>query len=357
MKLLRPKSRRTRTGCHHDHAIGLDLGAGAARVAVLTFPRGDTTTSRVVAEQLASIPLMPGTVVNGAVADPGALTAALKELWRTHDLDCRHVILGVASPQIQVRELQVPHLDPEQQAKALPFQAREVIALPLDQVVLDFTPLGGPDPETNLVDGLLVASPREPVMRAVAAVEAAGLKVSRVDLSSFGVLRAIAHRSAPLEAVIDLGAHLTTVVVHRDGVPRLVRTLPRGGDEVTRQLAQQLQLDPAEAEAVKCRDGLDADAVTAGVIRDLLAPLLTDLRTSLNYFRSSHGGARIEQVSLTGGAALLPGLADAVASQVGAPTTVVSAGQLLDPAAPGAPDTEPGPASALSIGLAMGAAA
>lgn len=361
MKLLRRAGGRTGASCHHGHAIGLDFGATAVRVAVLSFPRHDGTTS-IVADQLGSMPLRPGTVVNGAVADPAALTAALKELWRTQDIDCRHVILGVASPQVQVRELQMPDLDPAQRAKALPFQAREVIALPLDQVVLDFAPLGGPAEDTRLVDGLLVASPREPVMRAVAAVEAAGLKVARVDLASFGLLRAIAHEGTPLEAVIDLGAHLTTVVVHQDGVPRLVRTLARGGEEITRQLAEQLRVEPHEAELIKRRDGVAADSETTATLRDLLAPLLTDIRTSINYFRSSHAGARIERVSLTGGTALLPGLADAVATQVGAPTTVTSPGRLLMPSpTPGRPDTDTDPASAsasaLSIGLAMGAAA
>lgn len=363
MKLLRRPGGRTGTSgpsgpaCHHGHAIGLDFGATAVRVAVLSFPQRDGTR-RVVADQLGGIALPPGTVVNGVVTDPPALTAALKELWRTADIGCRHVILGVASPQIQVRELKVPDLDPARRAQALPFQAREVIALPLDQVVLDFAALGGPDAETHLVNGLLVASPREPVMVAVAAVEAAGLKVARVDLASFAALRAVAEGGSSAEAVIDLGAHLTTVVVHQDGVPKLVRTLARGGEEITRQLAEQLKVGAQEAEQVKCRDGLSAPGPASLILQDLLAPFLTDIRTSINYFRSSHAGARIDQVSLTGGSALLPGLAEAVASQVGAPTSVATPGQLLDPT-PRSKGQAPDPtwATAQSIGLAMGAAA
>ena len=131
-----------------------------------------------------------------------------------------------------------------------------MIALPLDQVVLDFAPLGAPDADTNLVDGLLVASPREPVLIAVAAVEAAGLKVVRVDLSSFAVLRSSADDDLAVEAVIDIGAHLTTVVVHEHGVPKLVRTLTRGGEELTRRLAERLDITLEDAEEVKCASGL-----------------------------------------------------------------------------------------------------
>ena len=48
--------------------------------------------------------------------------------------ECRNVILGVANQQVIVRDMSMPNLDPDQRAKALPFQAREIVALPMDQV-------------------------------------------------------------------------------------------------------------------------------------------------------------------------------------------------------------------------------
>ena len=38
----------------------------------------------------------------------------------------------------------MPSLDTATQAKALPFQAKEIVALPIDQVVLDFCVLRKP---------------------------------------------------------------------------------------------------------------------------------------------------------------------------------------------------------------------
>ncbi len=152
------------------------------------------------------------------------------------------MILGVANPQAVVRPLQIPNLSAAQRAKALPFQAREIIALPLDEVILDYAQVGAPDPVTGMVSGLLIATPRGPVLAAVDAVEKAGLKVARVDLASFGALRSIADEHLGVQAVIDVGAHLTSIVIHHHGVPRLVRTVARGGDELTEQLAEKLSL-------------------------------------------------------------------------------------------------------------------
>ena len=349
---------RDRKAVRHDgNAIGLDLGATSVRAAALTLKtRGGDL--QVHTKTLGGVPLAPGTVVNGEVVDRAALTAAIKRLWKTYDIGSDDVILGVANPQVLVRELRIPDLDPHQRARALPFQAKDVIAMPLDQVVLDFAPLGNPVSDPHLMDGLLVASPREPVVSAIKAVEAAGLTVVRVDLSSFALLRSSADGRFGVEVVIDLGAHLTTIVVHEQGVPKLVRTLARGGEELTVQLAERLEISLDMAEDAKCANGLDTPGDVSVALKELVAPLLADIRSSVNYFRSSQPGAQIERVSLTGRAAALTGLDVALALQLDVPAECVSPTRLLETRGKHTSKTsDEGWATALSVGLAMGVAA
>ena len=80
------------------------------------------------------------------VVDQAVVTAALKELWQAYKFECRNVILGITNQQLVVRDMTMPNLSPDQRAKALPFQAREIVALPMDQVLIDFTQLGELDP-------------------------------------------------------------------------------------------------------------------------------------------------------------------------------------------------------------------
>ena len=342
------------------HAIGLDIGATAVRASVLAQGMLEGRPS-VTVQSIGRVDLAEGVVVNGVVHEPGALTAALKRLWSENKFEGRNVILGIANQQVLVRDMSVPDLDPVRQRKALPFQAREIVALPIEQVILDFCRLGDPDPETNTVRGLLVATPREPVLTLVNAVERAGLKVARVDLSSFGSLRAIADEDLAVEAIIDVGAHLTTIVVHNQGVPKLVRTLPRGGAAITEQLSDRLSVPPHEAEAIKCTTGLEdpRDEVTRALIEGL-RPLVAEIRTSIGYYRSTNDGAQIERISLTGGGALMPGLVRSVSDQIGIPARLVDPLQHIRNrrASRHMRDGESDDvASAVSIGLAMGAAA
>jgi type IV pilus assembly protein PilM len=342
------------------HAIGLDIGATGVRASILAPGTMDGRPS-VTMHGAGRVELPRGTVVNGVVQEPAVLTAALKQLWTENKFECRNVILGVANTQVLVRDLSMPNLTPEQRFKALPFQAKEVVALPIAEIVLDYCQLGDPDPETDTVRGLLIATPREPILTAVTAIEKANLRVARVDLSSFGMLRAIGDEHLAVEAVIDLGAHLTTIVIHDHGLPKLVRTLARGGEQLTEQLADRMSLTPVEAERVKCETGLETDhhEISRALIEGL-RPLVAEIRSSAGYFRTANDNATIERISLTGGGSKLRGIATAITEQIGVPTRVVDPLQHVrnrhaskDIRADD-PMTAP---TAVSVGLAMGAAA
>lgn len=341
------------------HAIGLDIGATAIRAAVLA-PGTVGGRPSVTPHGFGSVALPEGAVANGAVREPAIVTAALRSLWREHKFESRNVILGITHPQITVREVTMPDLPPAQLRDALPFQAKDIVALPLDQAVLDFTPLGRTGPDNDLLDGLLIAAPREPISVAVNAVEAAGLKVARVDLASFATLRACADVDVATGAVIDLGAHVTNVVIHSDGVPRLVRSVMRGGQELTEKLAQRIDRPRDEAEWLKCSVGLTGeDAEVSEALREYMRPLLGEIRSSIHLFGTMHGGRVPERIALTGGGAGLRGLAEALEKAVGIQVAVGDALLHVNnryTRRSGA-DVDSRDATAVAVGLAMGAAA
>jgi type IV pilus assembly protein PilM len=342
------------------HAIGIDIGATSVRAAILA-PGTLEGHPSVTVHGLGRADLPTGAVVNGVVVDTAALTAALKRIWQENNFECRNVILGIANQQVLVRDLRMPNVSPEQQARALPFQARDIVALPMEQVVLDFAPLEEPEPGADTVAGLLLATPRAPVLAAVSAAEAAGLRVARVDLSSFAALRSIADQNVAVEAVIDVGAHLSTIVIHSQGVPRLVRTLNRGSQELNDCLVENMSMSPLEAETAKREVGLNGtQSEVTRVLSAAIRPLVAEIRTSIGYLRSTSDAGPIEQISLTGGGSALPGLSDAIAKEIGVPARLVHPMQhIANRFATKQPRTaeEEQSATAVSVGLAMGAAA
>ncbi len=239
--------------------IGLDIGTVSIRAA-------ETSNSKdgPVISNFGHILLPPGVVQNGAVQDEPAVTAALKQLWSTFKFRSRKIALGVTHQQIVVRETTVANLPAKEMRQALPFQVRDALPLAPEKSLIDFYPLEEPgDAET--VRGLLIAAPKEPVLAAIRAIEAAKLHVVRVDLATFALLRAASRLDEQVEALVDIGAHATSVIVHHDGEPLIVRTIPRGGNEITKTIADRLDVPIEQAEELKCRIGLrtDTDGQTA----------------------------------------------------------------------------------------------
>jgi type IV pilus assembly protein PilM len=336
--------------------IGLDIGSTSIRAVEATRIKDRPHVTNF------GYALLPdGAVVGGVVKDDKVVTAALRHLWTAQDFATKSVTLGVSHQQVIVREIEVSNLPAKDMLPSLPFQVRDVLPLPVDEALLDFYPLENPG-KNETVRGLLIAAPKEAVINTVHAVERAGLHVAHVDLACFAALRASAHLAHDVEAVVDIGANGTNIVIHLDGVPQIVRTVPRGGAEVTRAMAGRLGLSVAEAESLKCRVGLVNDAESAEsaeVVAEAIRPLVNEIRSSLNYYAASHPQQRVKRLALVGGAALLPGLADRLTDRLGVPAFLSDPLQrITDARKNGRHDTlgRFRSSAAVSIGLTMGAA-
>jgi type IV pilus assembly protein PilM len=335
--------------------IGLDIGSTSIRAVEVRRSKDDYTLNN-----FGQVPLPAGTVVGGVVQDPVIVTAALKQLWAACKFGTKNVALGVTNPQLVVREMSVANLPPKELHQALPFQVKDALPLAVEKALLDFYPLEEPG-NNPTVRGLLIAMPKEAVLTAVDAVQKAGLHVEAVDLASFALLRAASRLDTQVEAIVDIGADVTSVVVHADGEPLIVRTVPRGGAEITSAIATRLGVQLPEAEAIKCRFGLhgDGDPVTADAAAEAVRPLASELRSSFTYLASGERQKQVTRLALCGGSALMPGLAEHLQQQLGITVMYADgAGRLRDTRR----GRERGfdsfvPSAAVSIGLTLGAAA
>ena len=335
--------------------IGLDIGSSSIRAVEVRRAKDDHYLTN-----FGQIPLPHGAVQSGVVQEPAAVTAALRQLWAACKFATRQVRLGVTSPQLVVREMSVSNLPAKAMRQSLPFQVRDVLPLAVERTLLDFHPLeaAGDNPT---VRGLLVAMPKDAVMTSVQAAERAGLHVVGVDVASFALLRAASRLDAQVEAIVDVGAEVTSVVVHADGEPLFVRTVPRGGNEITENIAGRLGIAPGEAEMIKCRFGLhgDGNPQTAATLGDAVRPLINELRSSFTYLASGERQKQVTRVSLSGGSALMPGLAEHLQDQLRVAVMYAdNAGRPRDTRRA----RERGfdsfvPSAAVSIGLTLGAAA
>lgn len=318
---------RTRTG--------LDVGSTAVRVAEVAG--GDVP----VVVRAAQVPLPPGAVEAGEVRQPEAVAVALRELWSISGVKGKQVYLGVGNQRVVVREVALPWLPEKELRDSLPFQVQEFIPMATDEAVLDFDPLGEMDQGGRRMQRiLLVAAHKAMVHTLLDAVLAAKLEPQGIDLTPFAVVRAVGTGDEGLdleasgdEAVIDVGAHVTSICVHDRGVIRFVRILPSGGRDITIAVARGLGVDDEVAEALKmgepARPGTDPEGrpIALPTSEDVRRLALTragsfvdEIRSSLEFYAAQVPGARIGRVVVTGGGSRLEGFLELLQQRI--PVTV-----------------------------------
>lgn len=346
--------------------MGLDIGTSGVRAAELTSGKGVATL-----ERFGQVALPAGAVRDGEVMDADAVAGAIKQLWAQAKFSSKKVVVGVANQKVVVRQVDLPWLPVAELRKSLAFQVQDFIPMPVEQAILDFHPL---EEFTNDAGGrmlrvLLVAAARDMVGSALQAVEQAGLVPSMVDLTSFALLRSQVSAgvgfSVEAEALVDVGASVTNIVVHQGGVPRFVRILMMGGADITDAVAERLGVPAEQAESVKQTTGLalipnQAEPHPATrAIETTGGAFVEEVRGSLDYYLAQPGAARISRVVLSGGGSRLGGLVQRLGAATRLPVEVAHPMSVLKIGKTGLTSEQLAyvePMVSVPVGLALGVA-
>ena len=240
--------------------VGLDIQPGLV-AAVQARVNGS-----ILAERAELRPLGADTMRDGEVADDGALSEVLRELFDGTGLSKR-VRVGVANQRTVLRTLELPPVTDEKElAAAVTFQAQDQVPMPLNNAVLDFHPLGIVDtpagPRQRVV---LVAAQRDMIERLLTAVRGAGLTPEGVDLSAFALIRSL-YRHDPEQdgRVLYLNVDgLTNLAIAEAKVCRFTRVVGSGLEGMAAELAERRGIALAEARSLLAAVDLRAAAPSA----------------------------------------------------------------------------------------------
>lgn len=309
-----------------ERTVGLDIGTSAIRAVELTV--GDGVAP--ILEAYGQVGLPPGTIVDGEIRDRMQVVAALERLWREGGFSERQVHLGVAGLRAITREVDMPPLPPDELDEAVRFQAHDVVPFPIAEtatsakVIAQYQDADG-SPQIRV---LVAAAHRDLVDGVVEAVEEAGLQPIGIDLDTAALARALRDEEATglTEAIVSVGAGLTMVVVHQNGVLQFVRTVDLGGDSVTRAIAGALDLPMADAEGLKRHLGApgEHDSRAVSATQAAIGELVGEIQNSLRFYASQPGRAAPARLLVTGAGAKVTGFMERLALGVEMPVLEAS---------------------------------
>ena len=345
-----------------SEAVGLDIGASAVRLARLTGGRGATSLL-----SFAQVAIPQGTVVDGEIQDAGPVSEAIAQLWKRAKVRSKRAVLGVSNQRVVVRQVDLPYQEEKEFRSSLRFQAADYIPMSVDDAQLDFIVIDDytTDAQEHMMRVLLIAAATDMVDGFVTAASSAGVETVGVDLTPFAIARAVSPSArgemgvAGSEAVIDVGAATTNILIHHNGEPRFVRILLVGGDDATTALSEELSISFEEAEAMKLDLGRGVGAENARTLLGRqVSSLVDEIRGSLDYYLSQEDSEPVSSIVVTGGGSLTSGFAERLEETLKTQVQVGSPLSQLNVSKSGLTEEQVAqvdPVAAAAVGLALGA--
>lgn len=299
---------------------GLDVGSRFAKLVEVDHG-GDQP--EVVRVDVRALPR--GGVADGVVADLASVAGALQGLARGAGKRC-DVVGAVGGHDVFIKTIEVGATKPSEIREAVLWEAERRIPLDIRAVQVDHHVL-------RLLPGgrgaavLLVAAKRELVESRIGLLAEAGASAARLDVEALALHNAFRHNypgaQEGIVALANIGHQVTNVNVVEDGTPAAVLTLPWGSRSIEAAVERECNVPEEQAErVVRGQAGSAvADRRTQEVAEHVVASGIKRATASLAARGALEGLGRI---FLSGGGALVPGLAEGVAQHLRTETSVVN---------------------------------
>jgi len=265
--------------------------------------------------------VLTGYRLHQILADPAAETDrnrqigdALPAMMRELGLKPGPVDCAVSGQSVFTRFVKLPAVDQEKIERIITFEAQQNVPFPIDEVVWDYQLVGSD--ALDQIEVVLVAIKAELLEGINAAVEASGLRTTRVDVATMALYNAFRFNYSELKGcslVIDIGARTTNLLFVEPG-RFFSRSIPIGGSSVTSAIAKEFNETFDAAERRKRHGGFvslggayaEADnpevARLSKLVRNTMTRLHAEVARSISFYRAQQQGSQPKRVFLCGGA-------------------------------------------------------
>ena len=333
--------------------VGLDIGSGLIKVAVIDHSRKEPELIRA-----AVVPLLADAIVEGEVMDPGIVAEAIQAALAAADVKGTQVVTAVGGRDVIIKKIQIERVPDKQARQLVEWEAEQHVPFDRESVELDFQTLdpNGDGVEMNV---LLVAAKRDLIEAKLRILTDAGLDPAVVDVDAFALHNAFElnypDAMQGVVALVNIGHEVTNINILDEGVPILTRDITVGTRRFSEDLQRERGLSGDEAQALI--QGYDRSEHVNAILESRGEEIAVGIERAAAFLASSsRTGGKVRAIYTCGGGSRIPGINDALAERLRLP--VQQANPLVNlKVRDGALDTlstdEVAPLLMLGIGLAL----
>ena len=293
--------------------VGLDIGSGLIKVAVIDHSKKNPELTRV-----AVTPLLADAIVEGEIMDPGIVAEAIQTTLSAAGVKGKSVVTAVGGRDVIIKKIQIERVKEAQARELMRWEAEQHVPFDMESVELDFQILD-PDADGNEMSVLLVAAKRELIEAKQRILTDAGLDGSVVDVDAFALHNAFElnypNAMRGIVALVNMGHEVTNVNILDEGVPILTRDIALG----TRRFQEDLQRERglSSEEAQRLLQGYDRSSHLDAVLESRGEEVAVGIERAAAFLASSsRTGAQVRAVYTCGGGSRIPGLTNVLADRL-----------------------------------------
>jgi type IV pilus assembly protein PilM len=335
--------------------VGLDIGSSAVKAVELKASGGGFRVAAIASE-----PIPPDSIVDGAAVDDGAVADAIRRLFSTKGFRSKEVAASLSGSAVIVKKISLPVMTEAELAESIYWEAEQYIPFDIQDVSLDYQVL---DPGTGAAAGgamevLLVAAKKEKIADYTSVITQAGRQAVVVDVDAFALQNAYeANYGASDEVVVLLnaGASAININIVSNGQSLFTRDVSLGGNAYTEAVQRELNLPFDQAELAKKGhpvEGHTFDDVRA-VLHAVTENVLLEIQKTFDFYKATVGSDRIDRIALSGGASAVDGFAETLAERLGVPVSMFDPFRQVAFVQPPENATHLAATAAVAVGLAL----
>lgn len=286
--------------------FALDIGSSAIRVVQL---RGSGATRSLV--KYGAAPLDVKLALSDAPEDQKKVSDLIAALIGEVGISTKNVVVGLPSNKTFVTIVDLPKMTQQELKNTIKYQADQFIPMSVDEAKIDSVIIGDSPADPGKMEVLLASVTNKFSEQRMEMLEAIGLDVMALEPDAIALARALTPaNSTNAQMIIDMGEYATDIVITLSGAPRLVRSIPTGGQSLIKAAMQNLNIDENQARQFVYKFGLDETKLEGQINRALTSTVevvASEVQKSLKFFTGRYQNATIGGVVTSGSAAILPG--------------------------------------------------
>jgi type IV pilus assembly protein PilM len=311
--------------------MGVDISATGIKLVELAQSR-----TGYELRSMALVPLPRDAIVENTIIDSMAVSQALLDAIEVARPSTRNVAISVSGNAVIIKTISLQTMTEFDLEAQIQFEADQHVPYDIDDVYLDFQILGQSDENAEEMDVVLVACKREVVEDFQLVLNEAGLQAKCVDCAVFALENAaelteehsttfegveiLNPEDAHVHALVNVGSSLMNINVQINGQMSFVRDQFFGGHNLTEEIQKEHKVSYQAAEQMKLENfsGISADA-----LERFYVGLTSELVRSLDFYAANHAEYPVQKILLSGGTALIPGIASEIEQRLGIETAVL----------------------------------